>query len=79
MAEVEKIVAAEPAVEAVPAVDADALVAVDENDNWKLEGAVDLDEAKHVGVKRKLHELQKKVSRREAKGSNICRRRIYAG
>lgn len=50
-AEVENVFAARPAAAAVPAVDVNALVAVDEDDDWKLGVFVGLDEAERVGVK----------------------------
>lgn len=54
--EEEKVVATEPAAAVLPAVDVAALLTVNEDDDWKLGGAVGSDEVEHVGVKRKLRE-----------------------
>lgn len=55
MADEKEFVAAKPEDAVVHAVDADALLVVlDKNDGRKLEGAVDLDVAEHVQVKRKV-------------------------
>lgn len=59
IAKEKEVVAVKPVVAAVPAVDKDALLVVDKDDDRRLESAVGLDEVELVGVKRKLRELQK--------------------
>lgn len=70
MAEEEEVFAPESAVVEVPAVDVDALLTVDVDDDRELNGAFDLGEAKNVGVKRNLRELQE---RRRAKRQKVPR------
>lgn len=57
MAEVEGVVAAKPVIAAAFAVDNDTLIGETEDDDWKLESAVRLDDVRRVGLKRKLREL----------------------
>lgn len=52
------VVAARPALAAVPAVDNDTLLDVNEDDDWELKGAVGLDTVDRAGLKRKMQELQ---------------------
>lgn len=67
MAEVEEIVVVEPSVAEVPAIDVDALLAVDEEVKRELKVAVDLFKLERVDVKRKLLELQKKLRSKRLK------------
>lgn len=57
MAEENEIVGAEPVIVAVLTVDVDALLNLNEDNDWELKGAVGLDEVEPVRVNRKMCKL----------------------
>lgn len=72
IAKEEEVVAVEPVVAAIPAINNDALLDMDEDEDWELEGCGQLKQRRACWSETQILRVARKVSHKKAKSSDVC-------